>query len=116
MGAGDGGHVIRIAKDPSRAGWAAQRGTGAIVRDELQRLRRVVRGRTWLSHVHLQSLNKSPLAMETIECSPLYGRRRPLQWRTLQTRRSLALVVVLADALAACGPRTHFRVLPAAVS
>lgn len=53
--------------------------------------------------------------METIECSPLHGRKRPLQWRTLQTRRSLELVIGLALALAACGPRTHFPALPAAL-
>lgn len=53
--------------------------------------------------------------METIECSPLYGRGRPLQHRTSQMRQSLALVVVLTVALTACGPRTHFPVLPAAL-
>lgn len=115
MGAGDGRHLIGIAKDPSRARWTAQWGAGAIVGDELKRLRRVVRCRTWLSHVHLQSLNKSPLTVETIECAPLHDRRRPIQHRTSQRRRSLALVVALAVALAACGPRTHFPVLPAAL-
>ena len=53
--------------------------------------------------------------METIECSPLYGRRRPVQHRTSKTRQSLALVIVLAVALVACGPRTRFPVLPAAL-
>lgn len=108
----DGWYLIRITQNPSRTGRTAQRSACAIVRDELQRLRRIVRGRTWLSHAPLQSLNMSPALLETIECSPLHRRQRPLEQRTAQRCRALARGALLA-ALAACGPRTHFPNLPA---
>jgi len=115
VGAGDGGHLVGIAKDRSGAGGATEWSAGAIVRDELQRLRRIVGGRTWLSHEPLQSLNKSPLVQETIECPLAYGPKRPVRERTLQTRRVLGFVVGLTALLAACGPRTHFPALPPAL-
>ena len=115
MGAGDGRNLIRIAKNSPGARRATQWSTGAIVRDELQRLRRIVRGRTWLSHEPLQSLNRSPYLQETIECPLPHGRRRPLRERTLQTRGALGAVACLAVFLTACGPRTHFPLLPSAL-
>ena len=115
MGAGDGRNLIRIAKYPPGARRAAKWSAGAIVRDELQRLRRIVRGRTWLSHEPLQSLNKSPLPQETIECPLPHGRTRPLRETTSQTHRALGAVACLAVFLTACGPRTHFPLLPSAL-
>jgi len=115
VGAGDGRNLIWISEYSPGAGRAAQWSAGAIVRDELQRLRRIVRGRTWLSHEPLQSLNKSPLLQETIECPLPHGRRRPLRDRTAQTRGSLGVVACVAMLLAACGPRTHFPLLPRAL-
>jgi hypothetical protein len=115
VGAGDGGYLVRIAKDRPGAGGATEWSAGAIVRDELQRLRRIVGGRTWLSHEPLQSLNKSPLLQETIECPLAYGPKRPVRERTLQTRGVLGFVAGLTALLAACGPRTHFPALPPAL-
>jgi hypothetical protein len=115
VGAGDGRHLIRIANYSSRARRAAQRSAGAIIGDKLQGLRRIVRGRTWLSHEPLQSLNKSPRLRETIESPLAYGRKGPLRRRTLLTRGALGLASLMAGSLAACGPRTHFPVLPEAL-
>ena len=116
MGAGDGGNLVRIANDPTGARRATEWRAGAIVRDELQRLRRIVRGRTWLSHAPLQSLNRSPLPQETIEFAAPHGRRRPLRVRTAHARIALesafCLSAFLCLALTACGPRTHFPALP----
>lgn len=112
MGAGDGRDLVRIAKNSPGARRTTEWSAGAIVGDELQRLRRIVRGRTWFSHEPLQSLNVSPRVEETIECPLPHGRTRPLPERTLQTRRVLGLVVGLAALLTACGPRTHFPPLP----
>jgi hypothetical protein len=111
VGAGDGGHLIRVAKYSPGARRAAERRAGAIVRDELQRLRWIVRGRTWLSHESLQSLNGSPF-QETIECPFPHGCTQPLRERTSQTHGTLGLVIALAASLTACGPRTHFPTLP----
>jgi hypothetical protein len=115
VGAGDGGHLIRIADDSAGARRAAQGSAGAIIRDELQRLRRIVRGRTWLSHEPLQSLNMSPRFVETIECPLPFGREGPQRKNTLKRRRPLGLCHFLAVLLAACGPRTHFPPLPPAL-
>jgi hypothetical protein len=115
VGAGDGGYLIRIAKYSPGARRATKWSTGAIVRDELQRLRRIVRGRTWLSHETLQSLNKSPVPQETIECALPHGRTRPLRTRTLQACGALGAAVCLSAFVAACGPRTHFPPLPLAL-
>ena len=115
MGAGDGRNLIRVAKNSPGARRAAKWSTGAIVRDELQRLRRIVRGRTWLSHEPLQSLNRSPFLQETIECLLPHGRRRPLLESTVQTRGVLGAAACLAVLLTACGPRTHFPLLPPAL-
>lgn len=114
MGAGDGWNLIRIAKNSPGARRATQWSAGAVIRNELQRLRRIVRGRTWLSHEPLQSLNKSPGVLETIECPLPYAQSGPQQQRTLQTRRPLGLALFLA-VLTACGPRTHFPPLPPAL-
>lgn len=124
MGAGDGRHLIRIANYSPGARRAAQWSAGAIIRDELQCLRRIVRGRTWLSHEPLQSLNRSPQQLETIECPLPYAREGALRKSTLQRVRPLEFAAVLATSLVilltACGPRTHFpplpRVLPDAVT
>ena len=119
MGAGDGRHLIRIANYSPGARRATQWSAGAVIRDELQRLRRIVRGRTWLSHEPLQSLNKSPRLRETIEGPLPFGRESPLPKGTLQRRRPLGLALsraaTLAALLTACGPRTHFPQLPQAL-
>ena len=119
MGAGDGWHLIRIAKDSAGARRAAQGSARAIIRDELQRLRRIVRGRTWLSHEPLQSLNESPRFPETIECPLPYGRAGRPRKSTLQTPEPLGAALFraffMALLLAACGPRTHFPPLPPAL-
>jgi hypothetical protein len=119
VGAGDGRHLIRIANDSAGARRAAQGSAGAIIRDELQRLRRIVRGRTWLSHEPLQSLNESPHLPETIECPLPYSRTGRPRKSTLQTPEPLGAglfrAFFMAVLLAACGPRTHFPPLPPAL-
>ncbi len=111
MGAGDGRDLVRVAQNRAGARGTTEWRAGAIVRDELQRLRRIVRGRTWLSHEPLQSLNKSPVIQETIECPLPHDRRRPLRLRTSCGHRALG-ATLLAVYLTACGPRTHFPTLP----
>lgn len=118
MGAGDGRHLIRIANYSPGARRATQWSAGAVIRDELQRLRRIVRGRTWLSHEPLQSLNKSPRNPETNEGPLPLAREWAPRKSTLQRRRPLGLVLfraVFPAILTACGPRTHFPRLPAAL-
>jgi len=114
VGAGDGRHLIRISNYSPGAGGATQWSACAVIRDELQCLRWIVRGRTWLSHEPLQSLNRSPRQLETIECPLPYAREGPLRQRTLQTRRPLGVAISLTLLLAACGPRTHFPPRPPA--
>lgn len=43
-------HDVGVTVDPAGAGRTTERCPGSIIRDELQRLRGVVRGRTWFSH------------------------------------------------------------------
>jgi hypothetical protein len=116
VGAGDGWYLIRIAKYSPGARRATQRSAGTIIRDELQCLRRIVRGRTWLSHERLQSLNRSPQQRETIEYPFPYAREGPQGKTTLQKHRSLEfatfLTISLSVLLMSCGPRTHFPPLP----
>lgn len=119
MGAGDGWHLIRIANYSPGARRATQRSAGAIICDELQCLRGIVRGRTWLSHERLQSLNRSPQQRETIEYPFPYAREGPQGKTTLQTHRPLEfasfLTIALVLLLTSCGPRTHFPPLPLAL-
>jgi hypothetical protein len=119
VGAGDGWHLIRIANYSPGARRATQWSAGAVIRDELQRLRRIVRGRTWLSHEPLQSLNKSPRGSETIEGPLPFAGEGPLRKGTLERRKPLDAfpfrAVGLAILLSGCGPRTHFPPLPPAL-
>ena len=114
MGAGDGRDLVRVAQNRAGARGTTEWRAGAIVRDELQRLRRIVRGRTWLSHEPLQSLYKSAVIRKTIECFLPHDRKRPLRLRTSHRRRALA-VALMTVCMAACGPRTHFPALPPAL-
>jgi hypothetical protein len=112
VGAGDGRDLVRIANDSSGARRATQWSAGAVICNELQRLRGIVRGRTWLSHVRLQSLYRSSRLRKTIECPLAYGRKGLLRQSTLKPLGPLGPAVFFAAFLTACGPRTHFPPLP----
>jgi hypothetical protein len=57
----------------------------------------------------------SPHFVETIECPLPFSREGPIRKSTLQRRRPLGLGLFVAILLTACGPRTHFPLLPPAL-
>ena len=107
--------ITRRPFDAARTGRAAERRTGSIVGNQIQRLRWVKRSRAWLAHMPLLNSNQPrmtsgagpPKQLTFYFSKTNQGSNLSLYWR-------VAAGLALAGT-AACGPHAHIPPVPVAV-